>query len=201
MTSARSITPLRWIGEIISKTPWQRWRTLLFFGHLERKLKEQQTQVNLFLNKKSTPWCKVLEFTTYWLSILKKFISPFHNAFMQTILQQSTWWNSPNLHAPSENKVQGRGTVSSENIFLWWWMYQKWKLILPDTEMSTLYEWRKGPLKGHYVTINIIPYSPETDYFQPHYLDITSNDPLSKKDLRKNGILNFSNLWKEDLGN
>lgn len=199
MNSAGLIMPPRSIGEIISKTSWCTWRELLFLGHLERKLKEQQTQVNLLLNKKSTPWLKLLEFT-YWLPIFKKLISPFLNAFMQASLQQSTWWNSPTLHMPSENKVQGR-TVSGENIFLWWWMYQKWKLILPDTEMSTLSQWRKGPWKGHYVTINIIPYSPEIDYFQPHYLDVTSNNPLSRKDLRKDGILKFSNLWKEDVGN
>lgn len=45
---------------------------------------------------------------------------------------------------------------------------------------------------GHYITINIISYSPEIDYFQPHYLDITFNDALSRKDLGKNGILTFT---------
>lgn len=78
---------------------------------------------------------------------------------------------------------------------------KKRELILPDTEMSTLSQWRKGPWKGHYVTINIIPHSPEIDYFQPHYLDVTSNNPLSRKDLRKDRILQFSNLEKEDVGN
>lgn len=132
MTSA--IMPLRSIGKIIRKTPCYTWREHLFFGHLEKNLKEQQTQVNLFLNKKSTPWFKVLKFITYWLPVFKKLRSPFLNAFMQTRLQQSTWWNSPILHVPSENKGQGRRTCfSSENIFLWWWIHQKWKLDLTDT--------------------------------------------------------------------
>lgn len=43
----------------------------------------------------------------------------------------------------------------------------------------------KDPQKGRYVTINTIPYRPVIDYFQPHYLDITSNYTLSRKNLIK----------------
>lgn len=69
MTFDGSIMPLRSIQEIISKTPWRTLKELLFFGHLERKLKEQQAQANLFPNKKSTPWIKVSEFTTCFLAL------------------------------------------------------------------------------------------------------------------------------------
>lgn len=105
-------------------------------------------------------------------------------------------WSSPTLHKHSENKVQGRTAVSSENIVLWWQIYQKMKADLPDSEMSTLYWWRKGPQKGHYVTINVIPYSPEIGYFQSHYLDITFKDPLNRKDLSKKWILKLIQFMK-----
>lgn len=92
------------------KIPCHTQEGVLFFRYLERKLKTHQTQVNFFLNKKSTPWFKVLDFTTYWLPTCKKLILPFLNALLQTSLQQSTC-ETLAFHMPWE-KVWGRKTIS-----------------------------------------------------------------------------------------
>lgn len=107
MTSAELNMSLRSVREITTKSPDIYRRT--FILHVFRK-KAQQTQVNFFLNKKSTPWFKVLEFTTDRLPSCKKLILPSLNAFMQISLQQSTCETLALPHALK--KVWGRKTTS-----------------------------------------------------------------------------------------